>query len=61
MRIASRVTLALTKDISCSDAPPAKRARRLTKDRRLAHLVEVYEDQNLVSHLDILRNLMAEE
>ena len=43
------------------DAPPAKRARKLTKDRRLAHTVEVYEDQNLVSHLDMLWNVMAEE
>ena len=47
---------------SYGDAPPAKRARQLiTKDRRPAHLVEVYDDQDLVSHLDMLRNAMAEE
>ena len=46
---------------SYGDAPPAKRARQITKDRRLAHLVEVYDDQDLVSHLDMLRNVMAEE
>ena len=31
---------------SYGDAPPAKRARRVTKDRRLAHLVEIYDDQD---------------
>ena len=48
---------------SCGDLPPAKRARQVTKDRRLAHIVEVYDadDQDLVSHLDRLRNVMAEE
>ena len=29
---------------SYGDAPPAKRARQITKDRRLSHLVEVYDD-----------------
>ena len=39
---------------SCRDAPPAKRARQVTKDRRLAHLVEAYnpDDEPLVQHLD---------
>ena len=46
---------------SYGDAPPAKRARQITKDRRLAHLVEAYDDQDLVSHLDMLRNVMAED
>ena len=46
---------------SYGDAPAAKRARQITKDRRLAHLVEAYDDQDLVSHLDMLRNVMAED
>ena len=46
---------------SYGDAPPAKRARQIMKDRRLAHLVEVYDDQDHVSHLDMLRNVMAKE
>ena len=48
---------------SCGDAPPAKRARQVTKDRRLAHLVEAYnpDDQPLVQYLDMLLNVMVDE
>ena len=60
-RVLIVLLLLLRSQSSSGDAPPAKRARQITKDRRLAHLVEAYDDQDLVSHLDMLRNVMAED
>ena len=41
------------------DQPPRRKKRHVTRDRRIAHLVEAYDRDQVIPYLDSLRNVMV--